>query len=458
MNLTPETAFLALACVSGFSLALFAVIRWQGLMLGLLVMTTAFESTRDFALTSPVAPTTAVGYSEGAYYIRHSGNLFAVGSAQIHLYDVVTLLAVCAGLLGLRRFRGNWTAGTALLALLTMTAVGIVAFALAWGLQPSVNEWRRWTIALSILLFGTTTRRPWRWSDLNWIVASGLIAAALTAAEIQIHGLGSAYGWVYGGGYKVNGRPIAEDGALLMLVAAWALALKPGRWGSLRVAGLLTLVGFTVISEQRTMWLAGAASLAAYLGIWLLNSGRQIIKRVSWTVISMVFAGFALLIAFANSPQLQDSLNQTQTYQWRVARWQTSFGVKRSLVQWLTGGTFGPTPATLPGNIGKDIHGLYAHSLYVWAVESAGLAGAALLVVLIASLCFASRSTSPAGWPLVTGVIALTAGYSYGLPDWYWLPIAMSAGWLGIRQRQPVRSPEHELVIDQTGLPQQRPI
>jgi hypothetical protein len=185
------------------------------------------------------------------------------------------------------------------------------------------------------------------------------------------------------------------------------------------------LIGFLIVSQQRTIWLAALASLALWLLVTAMRSGRRILSRISWSFVGLVYSGFALMLIVASSWQLQESLSNQRTYQWRVSRWQSSFSTTRSQLEWLVGGAFGPTPAS----VNAQFRGLYAHSLYVWSIETVGLAGLALMLVLIASTCLRPALLSRGYWPLVTGVIALTVGYSYGLPDWYWLAIAMCAGW-----------------------------
>ncbi len=421
MTSGPEVLLLGAVGLVGIAWAVHLATRRQGLFLGVLLLVTALESTRDFAL-SPHSATNAI---DAAFYIGHSGVIFSIGSVQVHIQDLFTVVAATAGVMGIRRFRGGPVAAAALAGLVVLVGLGVVTFAGSLGIETAVNSWRRWELALALLLYGMTTIRPWEWRDLDWIVAAGVLMCALAAAEISIHGLGSASGWTYGSGQRVNGRPIAEDGALILLAATWALALRPGRWTLTRIWMIAGLVGFLIVSQQRTIWLAALVSLAVWLLVTAMRSGRQILNRISWSFVGLVYSGFALMLIVASSRQLQDSLSNERTYQWRVSRWQSSFSTARSQLEWLVGGAFGPTPAS----VNLQFRGLYAHSLYVWSIETVGLAGLALMLVLIASTCLRPALLSRGYWPLVTGVIALTVGYSYGLPDWYWLAIAMCAGW-----------------------------
>ena len=414
-----------------FGLAAASAIGWmawvswrrQEAFLAVLLGVTVLESTRDFALT----PTSAPNAIDEAFYIGHSGAFLALGSIELHLQDVFTAVAVIASIAGLKRFRGGRLAGFALFLLSSLVVAGVVTFAARWGLDHGVNAWRRWILALALVMFAATARRPWNWRDLNWVVGAAVVTVLLGLAEIRIHGLGSAYGWVYGGGVRVNGRPISEDGAAVVLAGAWAAALAPGRIKPGRIVLVLGLLAAVLVFQQRTIWVAAAVSVAVWLGLMLLRSGRKTIERLSWGFIAGCWTAAGLLVAFAMFSPLRNSLAQAQTYQWRVQRWHSSFAVVRDRLQWIFGGSLGPTPAS----VSRDFHGVYAHSLYVWSIETVGILGLGALLLLIASLCFTKVARSGRAWPLVVGSMALSIGLTYGLPDWLWLPIGMCAGWAG---------------------------
>lgn len=396
--------------------------RHQAVLLGFLLLVTVLEATRDFSLT-PVAAETA---AKAAWYIAHSGTFLELGTVELRIFDVLTVVALLAGVIGLRDFRGSGLARLALASLFAMVAVGLVSFAIEWGIEPAVNGWRRWLLALSLFLFAATAKRAWRWSDLNLVAAAGLLMCALAAIEISIHGLGSAYGWVQGAGVRVNGRPVAESGTFVILAAAWVVVLHPARWGSFRVLALLTLLGFVVICQQRTTWIAAAASVAIWWIVQIARSQRFTLPRLGWSFTAGTYGLVGLAAMFASVWQLRESLGQGQTYEWRVARWRTSLSTARSSLEWLIGGVFGPTPVSV---VRSQDGTTYAHSLYVWAVETVGLVGLAALLVLIASTCLSRAGRAGRAWPLVVGVIALAAGWSYGVSDWFWLLLGASAGW-----------------------------
>jgi len=396
--------------------------RFQLLLLGFVLLVTVLEATRDFALT-PVAAATP---EKGAWYIAHTGTFMTVGSLELRIFDVVTVVALGAGLLGLRRFRGPRVAALALAALVAMAAAGVVAFTLAWGLEPAVNSWRRWLVALALFLFAAAARRAWRWSDLGVVVAAGLLMCVLAAVEISIHGLGSAYGWVDGSGVRVNGRPVSESGVLVILAAAWVTALHPARWGPFRVLSLLTLLGFLVICQQRTTWVAAAASVAVWWAVQIARSGKYTLPRLGWSFTAGSWGLAAMGAMFVTIWQLRESLGQGQTYEWRVTRWRTSLSTARSSVDWIVGGVLGPTPVSV---LRTQDGTTYAHSLYVWAVETVGLAGLAFLLVLVASTCFTRVARTGRAWPVAVGTMALAAGWTYGVPDWFWIVIGSCAGW-----------------------------
>lgn len=422
------------AAIAAVCLLALAARRFQALLLGFVLLITVLEATRDFSLT----PVAAESVAKSAWYIAHTGAFLELGSVELRIFDVVTAVALLAGLAGLARFRGPRPAAAALALLFAMVAFGVVAFALEWGLEPAVNAWRRWLLALALFLFAATARRAWRWSDLTLVVAAGLLMCGLAAAEISIHGLGSAYGWVQGAGVRVNGRPVSESGALVILAAAWVVALHPARWGAMRVLALAVLLVFLVICQQRTTWVAAAVSVALWWALQVVRSQRFVLPRLGWSFTAGAWGLFALGMGFASMWQLRESVGQGQTYEWRVTRWRASLSTARSSFEWLVGGVFGPTPVSV---LRTQDGTTYAHSLYIWAIESVGLVGLAALLVLIVSTCFAGRARAGRAWPVVVGAMALASGWSYGVPDWFWLAIGACAGWAvanEVSAREPV--------------------
>ena len=121
----PEAALFALALVVALVIAIRAVIRWQVVLFAAVLLVTVFESTRDFGLSPPAEPVSG----NGAFYIRHSGAIFSIGSAQVHISDLITLIAVGAAVTCLGNFRGNGWAGLALAALTCLVGLGVVAAA-----------------------------------------------------------------------------------------------------------------------------------------------------------------------------------------------------------------------------------------------------------------------------------------------------------------------------------------
>lgn len=428
----PQTVLFALAAIVAFGWAVHLAISRQLLVLGVALTVAALEATRDFA----ISPHDAVDPIDQAFYIGHSGVLFSIGQTQVHFLDLLCLVVAVAGVIGLRRFRGGRLTAFALACLGLLVLAGLVSFAISLGVQPAVNAWRRWIYALSLLLYATTTRRAWRWGDLKVLVAVGLLTCGLATAEILIHGFGSATGWVYGSGTKVNGRPLSESGALLILLAAWAVALMPGRWGPGRVGLLLVLASFVLIAEQRTVWIGAAVSLLVWWVLQIARSGRNVLTRLTWSFSAVVCGAVGLAVTFAVVWQLRASLTPGQTWGWRVSRWQASFATARSPEEWLFGGALGPTPASVI----SSFRGIYAHSLYVWSIETVGLAGLAALVIVILSLCFSRGALSGRAWPVVVGSLLLAVGYSYGIVEWMWLAVGMCAGWVGSPVGQAVRT------------------
>ncbi|MCX6388789.1 MAG: hypothetical protein NTX07_08700 [Solirubrobacterales bacterium] len=398
--------------------ATFLALARQGAFFGLILALTVFEATRDFALTPEVA-------LDSAFYIGHTGTIGRVGGVEVHIEDLITLVALFAAAVGALRFRGGPWLAFALLGITAMVLVGLACFAQTEGLTHAINYWRKWLLAVALFAWGATRPRDWEWKDLRWLVGVGLMASVLAVAEISIHGLGSAVDLTVSNGQALNGRPLAAQAALIVLMAAWVTALGPGRRSVTNITLTAFLVLMVGVLQVRSVWLAAGVSLAVCWMAMFLRSGRFVLPRIAWSAIAAIVGLVALAAAVISSPSLRLSLTSQKTYQWRVSRWDESFGIARSGVEWLFGGMFGPTPVSVIGRF----NGLYAHSVYVWSTETVGLVGTVATVSVICLACFRPSKSRSALWPAIVGSAALSYGYTYGLPGWYWLLIGSCAGW-----------------------------
>ena len=414
-----SAVLVAALAAAGLGWMLYLALVHQGAFLGLILFLTVVEATRDFG----ISPTDSF---ESAWYIGHTGTLMTFGSVEVHIDDLLTVVCAAAAIIGVARFRGGALAGYLIASIAALVLIGLLFFAQSVGITHSINYSRKWLLAISMVAYGATTTRPWNWQDLRWVVAAGLLACVLAAAEIRLHGLGSAVGLTVSNGVALNGRPLGPQAVLIILLAAWAVALAPGRLGATRIL-LIALFATTILAAQvRSVWLAAAIGLIVWWAVRLAGSNRFVLTRLAWSVVGVILGLVVLAATVLRSNSLQQSLTDQSTYQWRLSRWDESLGIARSSIEWLLGGTFGPTPASVI----DSFHGLYAHSLYLWSTETIGIVGAAMMLILIAALCLRSPQGSGGSWPLITGVTALAYGYTYGLPGWYWLMIGLCAGWM----------------------------
>lgn len=412
------------ACLAAFLIGWvgFLAFARQGAFMAVVLALSVLEATRDFALTPAVT-------FESAWYIGHTGEILTLGGVEIHIEDLITVIAAVAAMAGVMRFRGGPALAIALAGLTAIVIAGLIFFAGSEGFTHAVNHWRKWTLALALLAWSLTTPRAWCWRDMRWLVAAGFLAAILAIAEIRMRGLGSAAGLSLSDGEALNGRPLGPQAALMTLLAAWALVLMPGRMGWWRIAGTGLLAATVLAAQVRSVWIAAALSLLAFSIAHILRSGRAKLPRIAWAAVGAGTLLGGLSVIFAGSRMLQRSLSDQTTYAWRVERWRQSFAIGRTNLQWLFGEAFGPTPASVvdPSN------GLYAHSLVVWAVETTGAIGCALAILVILLCCLRPSQLRAGSWTLVTGVTALGYGLTYGLPGWTWIAVGACAGWMAHR-------------------------
>ena len=393
--------WLAFLCVLELSIACAALgFRNQRLFLGCFMVLTALESTRDFAPS------------------------FGTTFAGLHLYpeDLFTVVALAAGLARIGSWRLRRSQRVAALAFGALVTAGVATWIVEYGLQTGVNSWRSQILALALLLYTTTRPRAWNWNDLNSVVAvPALVAAVASAAGLLAYGIGSSADRLQVNGVLGDSRPIAAPGALLLLAGLWVTVLTREMTRIWRVTLGILLASMVLLTQQRSVW---AATILSGVAWWLAPRVRRVrpgstVDGLARTVV-VLFLGLITALVGSSVASLGQSASNDSTWLWRVDRWGSSMSIARSWLQWLVGGSLGPTPASSPTRFLTS-----AHSTYVDAVEMIGLIGLVAMLFLVVAIRRARVAPSSAPIGLVFCFALLAFGSAYQLLPWTWMMVGI---------------------------------
>lgn len=317
------------------------------------------------------------------------------------------------------------------------SVIGTITWTVAYSWDLALNFWAEWLLAAAMLMFGLAfARRHGRmWS--TFVVVYGAVLAAVQLASLMFDttaGLLPSSGGPAFYGY----RPLAASVALF-LVLAFALAIfASGPVARFRV-WLVSLLGISVIlSQNRSAWLA---LLVVIVGCVIAFVRRPDLRgRWPGVVATVSFFAAALAVPLVSGVSLlpgsvaesdrglPESATSVITSEWRIEMWQSRLGEPRSLVEWLTGGVFGPTPVKGPGS---DVMNplISGHNVMVDVLTMLGVLG--LVAVFVLWLWGVIRTSDRlAALPLfLWGLMAY--GMFYNWPAWSWavLASALATGW-----------------------------
>ena len=384
------------------------------------------ESTRDFSITG----------QESANFIRATGTIYSVGSFQVHLVDLFSLVFSVCAIAGISRWRANQAATLGFLLLAALITVGLLTSIIGEGLQAGTAEWRDWLVSISAFGYASTRPRLWQTKDLRAFGWVGLFALCLLLFEVSKYGLSAGAGQTYQvGAEAINGRTIGPTAAFVMLIGGWLLALLPsqGRIGNFqRIISGFCFAG-VVIAQQRTMWIALILSVLAWLVIQFIDQSRRTALGVIIRLIpELLLASVAASLVIRALPALQNSASNASNLDWRQRRWDLSLSAPRSIIEWLTGSSLGPSEAEI---LIKQIGIQSAHSFYIASIETVGLLGlfAALTVVIGSFVVRLGTTYSHLSLTLLAAILA--SGYSYDL-QWVAYLYVAAFGVMNTTERQ----------------------
>ncbi len=341
------------------------------------------------------------------------------------LMTFYVVMAVVVSALPWRR----WTITTKWLigAFLVQVVVGFAFWSAQDGSRIAINYWSQWLLALAFLLLGLTFYRAcwWLWGPI--IIGYALVIAGVCLAGLlfwhsppaQLNGPAEFYG----------DRPVGAPAALMMVLGL-VLAAGEGRLSSrVRTAVVVVLGATVVLAQHRSVWIALLVAL-----VLLMWDGKR--RGVSFRQMAgfLAVAAFFVLSAVMPvltpwsilpsgpsaqaGPSLPDSFESVGTFSWRLDMWESRLTQSRSLMEWLTGGMWGPTPVWGPGSSVMNPT-ISSHSMLVDLLSMLGLLGLVVFVVLFLRAT-AYRWLVPPVLPIC--LIATAAfGFFYAWPSWAWV-------------------------------------
>jgi len=246
----------------------------------------------------------------------------SLGPLTVFLTDVAAgLLAVATVARFLRAprlTRPQWL-------LLAVGAVAVLSLArgvLAFGVEPAVNEFRRWLALLAGALYFSTVEPVRAWYDRIALVWLAGVAALVALALLRWAAL--AVG--------VSGGILGEGGSVRVLDAAQALVIAQAffvvlPWWRRHESPYLrhaapALLAVVVLLQHRTVWavlVAGVALLAVRRGAL----DRQVVAMVGVSLLLGALLGLLLLDGadVTLTEQLSGSATNADTFLWRYEGW-----------------------------------------------------------------------------------------------------------------------------------------
>lgn len=351
----------------------------------------------------------------------------AVGGFSIYIRDVVSVMVLAAGIARLirlpRRSAPHWMIVALCLLALTPLARGLMQF----GVQESVNEFRRFLAWLAPALYVSTVDIddlfPRRLPRLWWTMAS--VLTVVVFARWLNNFVGVPIG-VFAADF---GAPVrALDGAETFFLAEAFLLTLPewtrddaGPWPR-RISILLGVV--VVLLNRRTIWLT---LVAAVLVLIMRNQhlGRRIVAlSLGAAVVTAVVVVNLPQDAAPQDAAVAESATDLGTFDWRIEGWQELLTMPETLTHW----TFGmPYGAGFDRRVADVVVVQSPHNFYLETMLRLGLTGLAIFLALYVRAfdTFLARSRADPEGPATTLLVLLTAqviwlitwgpGYEQGL-------------------------------------------
>lgn len=245
-----------------------------------------------------------------------------LGPLTVFLTDVAAGLLIVATVARFLRAPRLTRPQVLLLAVAAVALLSLARGVLAFGLEPAVNEFRRWLALLAGTLYFSTVEPVRTWYDRIALVWLAGVAALVALALLRWAGL--AVG-VSGGILGAGGTVRVLDAPQALVIAQAFFVVLP--WWRRHESPYLrhaapALLAVVVLLQHRTVWVV----LVAGVGLLALRRGaldRQVVAMVGVSLLLGALLGLLLLDGsdVTLSEQLSGSATNTDTFLWRYQGW-----------------------------------------------------------------------------------------------------------------------------------------
>ena len=333
---------------------------------------------------------------------------------HFYLTDTFTIFLLASGLLR-KLSKKLWSRSDTIFTLFSLNVIfGTWSYCQIFPFQTSITQHRELLYAVAVYFWAASIRVSLtRVFDL--FIGISLIAAILQNILYLKNGFGSAADGYYDPSLGwVSARPLYASGALIMVCGLIALVARPGHWTPTKFFTAIFLFASVVLSQHRSVWVATLAAAFA----WLVASDQQKFRRASVAVFSTLIlsvTGIFLYLFQTNLSSVGDSATNTSTLLARDDYWSERLAVPRPLIEWLSGGLFGPSSVQLDPRFS-----IAAHNMYVELISTYGILGLTLFVTIIFMTFPRFNDQNRAALSMM--ILAVSAyGFFYSWPAWAFL-------------------------------------
>ncbi len=301
-------------------------------------------------------------------------------SFQFYFYDFISIVSLVSALFTMSTGSSSVQKSRFFLypkLLLVLTTMGVLFWLSSEESSSSLNVWRQYILAVSLLIYASYTKRKWETKDLHHIFfLPGFFVTLFTLILSVFNGIGTASGFDPLTG-EASGRIANAQGAFLILISILSsLFLSQS---SKRIERFYPLLGALtlILLQHRTIWFV-IFGLFAYV---FVEKGKYFnISKLSIFFASTFFmASFAIILYFNRN--IFYSATNDGTWGWRVNKWAQSLEVDRNPVNWVFGSLLGPSPVT-----SNAAFSFASHSHYVEMIEWQGIFGLSAYLLFIFSI------------------------------------------------------------------------
>lgn len=359
--------------------------------------------------------------------VPHPPPLITPAGLAVSPIDVITLILFVVGLLEFTQLKANlqgWLVPWLFLGLLI--GISLLRGTAAFGLGAATNE-ARGILWFYFAMTWALATRPDRLRLHKCSLVLGWALALVALYHAVRYGIGGPSTRVSFGdaGYRAGRVLISSQAVALLLCTGTVMFMRTSGSGKgrRRFAGSsLVFFGVVLISQHRSVWIAGILSMTA-----VLISAKE--GRASSRAFVLLSVGASLaFVTWTLRSSVVDSALNSDTLDWRADSWQAliSNAIARGPLTVLVGEPFGS--GFLRRTIGGGMTGVQAHNWYVELFLRLGIVGLMLIVWMLVSTVLKLRARS-SEWvfvPVAVGVYASAYAVDWFLAPWLAAAVVVS--------------------------------